>query len=264
MGASGSYVSFGMYPFEPLRPAWESLWAAVQRRVPSLPPAVRWDVQPEAAWADPRCAASQACGWPVATSLRGVVAVVGAFSLRLAAADGHRYRSVIAASAPGPLAERDLATTVAAASSDESLSGWISLRAAGEDPTGRWPGPVTWTGTHLDSLRAITGGDADVASVDAVSWAHICLLHPDVTEELHVIGRGPLVPSLPVIVPASASAADTAALAEAFMAAMADPLTTEARAELLFDGFVPLDDAEYDSLPSKLAGTLKSERSYWK
>ncbi len=119
MSDDGEYASLAMYPFEALRPAWERLWAGVADRVPWAPRSLRWSNSVQEHWADPSCTVAHACGWPIATGLHDR-AVVGAFALRLADADGHRYRSVLVSRGDG----RRLAVN-----SDDSLSGWISARA---------------------------------------------------------------------------------------------------------------------------------------
>ena len=99
------YASLAMYPFEPLQPAWERLWSAVHELAPWTPASLRWDGDAHDHWTDPDCLVAQACGWPVVTSLHGHVEVVGAFTLALDDGDGHRYRSVVMANRPVALAD---------------------------------------------------------------------------------------------------------------------------------------------------------------
>lgn len=237
-----------MYPFEPIRPAWEALWAAVHERARWTPATVVWADDVQARWRDPACVVGHACGWPVAGELRDRLHVVGAFSLALADADGHRYRSVIVADDERSLDARVLADTVAAASSDDSLSGWISLGVASTGAGTGWPGAIRWTGAHVDSVRAVRAGEADLASIDALSWEHISRCHPELVDGLHIIGRGPWVPSPPIVTPVSTPTARVEELRRAFTAAMADPSTAAARRELLLNGFVALDHTEYEPL----------------
>jgi ABC-type phosphate/phosphonate transport system substrate-binding protein len=235
------YASLAMYPFAPLRPAWEALWTAVQKRVSWAPPTLTWEGTVQDHWGDPACVVSHACGWPVATTLRSTVAVAGAFALALPEAEGHRYRSVIVAHRPGPLASFVGPQTTVAANSDDSLSGWVSLQAATVGVGRPWPGPVRWTGAHGASARAVRAGEADLASIDELTWAHFHRLLPDLVDGLHVIGRGPWIPS-PAIVTRDDRIEE---LRLAFAEAMADPATTTARATLLLAGFVELDDTDY-------------------
>ena len=193
------FASFGMYPVEPLRPAWEKLWAAVHARAPWTPAVLTWGGTVQDHCADPKCIVTHACGWPIATTLRETVTVVGAFSLALPEADGHRYRSVIVASRSGELSSFVTGEATVAANSDDSLSGWVSLRAATVGVHHPWPGRVQWTGAHVDSVRAVRAGDADLASIDELTWAHLRRLEPELVDGLHVVGRGPWVPSPAII-----------------------------------------------------------------
>lgn len=239
---SASFVSLTMYPFGALQPAWERLWAAVHELVPWMPSEIRWSGTVLDHSADSDCALVHACGWPVATVLRDRVTVVGAFILAHPGADGHRYRSaVISAYEDDHRAwSRD---TIAAVNSDDSLSGWISLSAAAG---GTWPGTVHHTGAHLQSVQAVVTGDAAVASIDATSWAHIDRLYPELTGRLHVVGHGPWVPSPPLVVPVGTPRPHIDELRRAWAVALAGPTTEKARRELLVEGFVPLDNADYD------------------
>ena len=242
------YASFAMYPFEPVRADWERLWSAVHERVPWTPASLRWDGAVHEHWFDPECAVAQACGWPVVTTLHGHVAVVGAFSLALGDAEGHRYRSVVLANQPRSLDEIVTAGSIAAATAPDSLSGWVSLLAAAVGPGGVWPGQVRWTGGHVESLRALRDGHAVVASVDELSLAFVRRHSPDLAAGLHEVGRGPWVPSLPVVVRAGTPARRIEQLRDAIVNALSERELGTVRDELFLDGFVALDDSAYQPL----------------
>ncbi len=242
-----SYACLAMYPFEPIRAAWDTLWAAVHRSAPWTPATLRWTDDVHATWTDPNCVVGQACGWPVAALLRDTVDVVGAFTLTVPGARGHRYRSVLVGRDGRSLEELAAAGAVAVANSADSLSGWISFLAA-VDASGAgtdWPGEVIWSGAHIESLRHLREGRADVACIDALSMTLIKRHYPELASGLHEIGEGPLVPSPPVIVPAATPGALVDSLRDAFTWAVADATMADARAELCIDGFVSLDNAEY-------------------
>jgi ABC-type phosphate/phosphonate transport system substrate-binding protein len=168
--------------------------------------------------------------------------VVGAFALALPEADGHRYRSVFIGHEPGSLGSLVGPESTVAANSEDSLSGWVSLQSATVGLGQPWPGPVRWTGAHVESARSVRAGEADLASIDELTWAYLRRLEPDLVGGLHVVGRGPWIPS-PAIVTRDDRVDE---LRRGFTEAMADPATRTARATLLLAGFVPLDDSEYD------------------
>ncbi len=237
-----------MYPFERLVPTWELLWSLVHRRAPWTPPALRWDGDPHDHWRDPRCLVAQACGWPAMTELHEDVTIAGAFMLALDDADGYRYRSVVVAKRPIDLADVAAGELTAAVNAIDSLSGWISLLAATVGAGNRWPGSVHWTGSHAESVRAVYDGDADIASVDAMTLAYLRRDQPADVARLIELGRGPWVPSLPIVVRRGDAAGRIDDLRAAISAALDDPAAAGVRAELLVEGFVALDEAAFEPI----------------
>jgi len=253
---TSSFAALPMYPFAGLRDAWDELYSAiaVSMRVsyPDTPLELDWEVDSHEGWRHPHLAVSQACGWPLITELHSTVRVLGAFEHRLDDAVSHLYRSVIVArSALVPNALKDRA----AINSTDSLSGCISLLAAFDIAPGHWPGEVVLTGSHLASIDAVRTGSADVASIDALSWAYQQRLDPHRLDGLVVVERGPLVPCLPLIVGVDADDAKVAAWRSAIGAAMSAPSLVGVRSLLLIEGFVPLELGDYQSALAPLAGT---------
>lgn len=239
-----------MYGFVPVRPHLDHLWSLVVRALPTLPRSLEWDVDLHAQWRDPALAISQTCGWPVVTELSdlvasGAVRVLGTFVPAIADADGHTYRSVLVARSREP---GSLAGVRAAVNSTASLSGWVSLIHAVHGAGATWQGDVLVTGSHAESMVAVRDGRADVASIDALTFALQCRWFPDVVAGLHVVGHGPRVPCLPIIAGPAASDISIDALRDALRAAVLDASSTAARDALLIRGFAPLDAADYAGL----------------
>lgn len=235
-----------MYDFPELRAAWDALYASAARRVDGAPDALSWDIGAHDSWLHPQLELGMACGWPLIKTLGEQVRVVGTFSY--AGTDGppHTYRSVIVTAtdltfeqiAAAPSAHR------AALNSTDSLSGNISLLSAfglGLE----WPGDVVFTGSHVASIEAVRSGAADVAAIDGMTWRYRQRQAPETLAGLKVIGHGPLVPCLPLIVPASAPAAQIESWRRAFAAAVREPGLGHSLDQLLIDGFVPLDASDY-------------------
>lgn len=235
-------ASLAMYPFAHLREAYQQLWDGVVARVSadlrSLPPQLTWTDDVAGLWASPDMLVAQTCGWPLVTALAGRVRVVGAFAYDVDGAQGAHYRSSIVATRPGDV--DDFIGATVAANNPDSLSGWVSLRHAVPGY-----GPVVWTGSHHQSLVALHEGRVELASIDAVSFAHIADSAPHLTEELHLVGRGPLVASLPLIAPLDLADTDVMALRDALADALGDPHLAHALRQLHICGFEPLDFADY-------------------
>ncbi len=69
---------------------------------------------------------------------------------------------------------------------------------------GRFFGEVVVTGAHRVSAWAVTTGEADVASIDEVTFAALARFEPEATRRLRVLDR-----SAPAATPAFVTAADT-------------------------------------------------------
>lgn len=247
-GAMG-IASLAMYPFESLRPAADDLWQAVRSSMPDLPPLAAWPGDPHADWVDPDLVVSQACGWPLVTWLAGIVRPVGTFRFRTPTWSGDHYRSVVIGREPvSPDAD-----AVAAVNSLDSLSGWVSLVDWATAPGGerRWPGRTLLTGSHQASVLAVRGGEADVASIDAVTAVH--LERAGLLDGLVVIGAGPLVPCLPLVCRADRDDAWVGRLRAALTGAA--ERTSPANAALMITGFSPLDAQAYAPLAALAPAT---------
>ena len=247
MTAPVSVASLAMYPLAPLRASTDDLWACVRRHLGWGPDVLEWSVLTPDIWHHPRLLVAQTCGWPLVTELAASVEVVGTFDYTVADAEHGTYRSVLVTRHDASFDElRRRPGIVAAVNGFDSLSGWISLQHA----WGGKPAAIE-TGGHLESVRALAAGTADVASIDAVSWALFGEHESDLVAALSVVGAGPRVPCLPLVA-GPPHAGDVAALREAFAAAVADPSVAAACRALLIRGFVPLQLADYVSLPSLL------------
>lgn len=234
-------AAFGMYPFEPLISAYDRYWSAVVRQAPWLPSSLDWTLTAHDHWEHANVAVTQTCGWPLVTRLAQRFQVVGTFAASIEEADGERYRSTILARKAEPLAAFVGATV--AVNDLHSLSGWVSLVSAfgGRPPGGN--GPIIVTGSHLESLRAVHDGRADLASIDSVTLAHVHRFRPDLVTDLVTIGHGPWVPALPIITGLQTTTEQMAGLREALARAVeSEP---EAATLLLIDRFVPLSLGDY-------------------
>lgn len=241
-----TFAMLGMYPFEHLRTHYHDLWSALRRHAvdDSLPVSLDWNRDLHASWTDPALVLGQTCGWPLVTALAGRVAVVGSFDVDVPCAAEGRYRSVLVARRPMSVSElKGMPDTVVAVNSFDSLSGWVSLCHA----WGGRPPHVLETGAHRDSLRAVAEGTAHLASIDAVSYEHIVDVAPAQASCVHVVGHGPVVPSLPLI--CSLERADTVpGLRAALAAVVADPDQSATMRALRIRGFVPFGLADYEPL----------------
>lgn len=235
-----------MYPFASVAWAWDSLWSAVHERALWTPSRLERSGDVHARWYDNDCIVNHVCGWPFAALHRNDMQLVGAVSLDLPDADGlGHYHSVLLSPHDRPLADLVNATSHAVANSADSLSGWLSLRAATVGARAQWPGTVTFTSAHHDSLRALAKREADIACIDSWSLAFIGAEEPGLLAGLHRVGVGPRIPTPAITARSSLGEALVTELRDAFADALESDETIDARRALHIAGFARLELDDY-------------------
>jgi ABC-type phosphate/phosphonate transport system substrate-binding protein len=235
-----------MYPFDSVAWAWDALWGGVHRRAPWTPSTLTRSGDVHAGWSDPDWIVTHVCGLPYAARHRDRLEVLGAFALSIPdATPDARYRSVLLSPHDRTVSELTSSETHAVANSADSLSGWASLLNATVGPTGVWPGSVTFTSAHYQSVRMLAEGQADLAAIDAWSLALIRQEQPDLLDRLFQVGHGPLVPTPAITARATLGDERIKELREAFADALAEPELDEAKSALHITGFVRLTLSDY-------------------
>jgi ABC-type phosphate/phosphonate transport system substrate-binding protein len=235
-------VALAMYPFAHLRDSYDQLWQGIRRRLAEAPDELDREVDLYESWRRDDLLLGQTCGWPLVTTLSQLT-VVGAFDVAAPFASLGRYRSVLVGSRAQSPAELLAMSGTAAVNGLESLSGWISLCAA----CGTRPERVLVTGSHGESLRAVAEGRAQLASIDALSFEFLLESNRPMASLVHIVGHGPSVPSLPLVVgPVWAHRRDE--LRAAIDGAVGEPGLADVCARLRIRGFVRLDRIDYETL----------------
>ena len=236
-------AELGFYPFDDIAWAYDKLWIATADRCTWLPRKLTRNTDPTKLWRSENQFVSQSCGWPLVTQLGETVRVVGAFRQTTPESAGHFYRSVVVGRVDGT--PFDFQGSVAAVNELESLSGWISLIAAIHGPQETWRGDFKVSGSHAKSVRMLNRGEADIASIDSVTLAHLRRIDPQAINSLFVICNGPLVPCLPIITHRSVSDSQISELRQALSESTRDPSIAAATSALFISGFDALDLEDY-------------------
>jgi ABC-type phosphate/phosphonate transport system substrate-binding protein len=248
-----------MYDLPELQGANDALWAAIAARLHAhnvfgVPDQLIRDRSPEALWTDPDLLLAQACGFPLATRLEGRVRVVATPRYRARGCEGADYRSAVVVRT-GSLTSSldDLRASRCAVNDLASNSGMNLLRAEIAPLAGGKPffKSVILTGSHLASVEAVAGDEADVAAIDCVTWAHLQRWRPSLTARLRVLTWTVRNPGLPLITSLGTSPSQLAALRAVLDEVAADPTLREVRRTLLLDGF-SLVPAEHYRAPLRL------------
>ena len=242
-----------MYDFTWTAEANDSLWAAIAARLDEAgieaPKTLTRGGDLDALWRNPRLVFGQTCGYPYMTRLKDAVVMIAAPTYAFPGCEEASHRSFIIRRASDPrraLAEFRGAT--AGLNAHDSNTGMNLFRAAIAPIAGGAPffRAVVVTGSHDATLTAVAGGQADLASIDCVSYALLARGRPELIERVAVVAESSLSPSLPFIAAAGIGASTIAVVREALLAALADPNLAEARAALGVRSARPASEADYD------------------
>jgi len=253
-----SVAALPMYDFAELRWATDALWAAIAARVPGAPAHLERARDLHDIWTDPDLLLAQTCGYPFVTSLAGKVALVATPRYRAEGCHGFLYRSALVVRAgDGAACLAHLRGRRCAVNSAHSQSGMNALRAEIAKLAGP-PGPffadVAITGGHAASVSAVACGDADVAAIDCVTWAHLQRFRPDATRRLRVLGWTASSPGLPLVTSISTDARMIRTLVQALNEVAVDPGLAGVRCELLLDGFDVTPAGAYQAILPAASG----------
>jgi ABC-type phosphate/phosphonate transport system substrate-binding protein len=192
---------------------------------------------------------SQTCGFPLGGYVPGEV--VGTLVHAGVGTSPGRYRSVVVARAGSSGGTRPLR---AAVNDVWSLSGWVSLLAVA-DELGPFADDPLITGSHRASVVAVRTGAAEIASLDAVTYALLARHARHELGGIEVVGEGPDVPELPLV---TSRAALVEPLRESLAATMSSTELAPHLERLLVTGFIPRERGDYAEVAA-LAGRVLGE-----
>ncbi len=230
-----------MYDRPELRSDTDALWAALRdalrARGIDAPDALTRDRDPWEVWQSPDLIFAQTCGLPFRARLHATVTLVATPDFALPGCPPGHYNSVIIArDAAVPAHPRLAVNDTLSQSGWAALHGWLTAQAI-------LPGPVTLTGAHAASARAVTDGSADLAAIDAQTWRQ--LTRAGAADPALEIARTDPTPALPYI---TAAANDPAPIRAALSDALA-ALPESTRAALDLHGIVQIDADTYRAVP---------------
>lgn len=236
-------ASLGMYDMPALRPATDRFWTLIRDKAGFGPEALTRERDLWEIWLAPDLVLAQTCGLPYRTRLHGRVALVGTPDFGLPGCPPGHYNSVLIGRAGGTDRLEDAAAGVFAFNDGLSQSGWAGpMHHLAE--LGLAPARVLETGSHAASLRAVAEGRADLAGIDAFSFA--LLAEAGLAEGVREIARTEPVPGLPYI---TATGHDAGAMAAAVSSAIG-ALAAEDRRALHLRGLVSIPADAYLALPT--------------
>lgn len=249
-------AALAMYDLPELRWANDALWAAIAGRLEAaglddVPRTLDRDAPLDEVWTDQGLLLAQTCGYPFITRLRGRVRLVATPRYRAAGCRGPFHSSAVIVRAEDRAQTLGDVRGARLALNDESSGSGMNLLRSAVAPlaAGRpFFGSVIVTGSHLASICAVGDGEADLAAIDAVTWALVARSRPDLTRGLRALAWTSESPGLPLITAGHTDDATLAALQDALDDVAADPGLAEVRQALLLDGFSRLRGPHYHAV----------------
>lgn len=238
-----------MYDWPLAAAAHDRLWCGIRDRLRAAghpaPEALSRDIGLWEAWESADMVLSQTCGMPYRTRLHGQVNLVGTPDYGLPDAPPGYYYSNFVVRVDDSDDLHDYFDRTLAINGQDSQSGWAAPQnhAAG---LGRRFVKTLHTGAHRESARAVAGGRAALAAVDAVTWRHFLRHFPDEARQLKVIAHTAPTPGLPCI---TARARPPAPIGQAIAGAIAD-LSPADRDVLGLRSLVQIAAADYLAVPT--------------
>jgi ABC-type phosphate/phosphonate transport system substrate-binding protein len=240
-----------MYDFPELRAAHGAFWKALSERLISagmsdVPRQLTHNLRHLDVWRHPSLLFGQGCEYPLAKSFADCVRLVATPCYSAPGCEGATYRSAIVVRA------RDPGRTLAqfrgrrcAINEMDSNSGMNLLRAAVAPLSGgkRFFESVVVSGSHRRSAQMVAAGDADVAALDCVTFAHIQRLYPEEISTLRILCWTPATPSLPFITARNSGESTVRILRSALADLFAENDAVSARQLLFLDGIDLQPDA---------------------
>lgn len=243
---SRGVASLAMYDHPAQRAANDRIWAELSRRLRArgiAAPAMLDRTRPvETIWRDPALLLAQACGYPLVSQPDLALRVVGVPVYAAPDCSDGAHVSYLVTRAGNPqdrLAEYRGGR--AAINARHSNSGYNLLRAtiAPLAVDGRFFGAVIETGSHRASLAALAERRADLAAIDAVTYAAVQRFEPAVTARLRVLAKTAKSPALPFVTARATPLETVAALRIALAEIIADPSLADARDALFLADIRP-------------------------
>lgn len=251
-----AHASLPMYDWPEVQGANDRLWAAMRDSLRGhgfdAPESLTRVEDYRALWTDGGLFLSQTCGLPLVTLLGRKVMVVGTPAYDIDCGGGSYYSVLVVRTEEGARGIADFSGSRYAFNDPLSQSGYSAFHhamlKAGRRP-GSW-GEAVQTGSHRNSIKAVSEGRADIAAIDAVTW-ELAKRHEKAALDLRVLARTAPTPGLPVITsPRKPAELDRMhiAISEAYAG-----LDDAVRDALFITGFAPTGFPDYNLVASRWA-----------
>lgn len=249
-------ASLPMYNLPEMRSVNAQFWTALrallaEAGLSDLPETLSFDGPPVPDRIGPEVLFSQTCGYPLQTIFADQAVLLGAPSYDFPFCDGPIHCGLFIVPA-GSQAETlsDIAGGVFLLNNRHSNTGMnLPRRALAEHARGHpYFSQVIETGSHPGNLDRIARGEADVTSVDCVTYGFWRRYRPEMAEQVRVLARTPPSPAIPFVTSVATPPVNVAMLRDALRRIARDPLYAAIRSGLAIGDIVDVPEARYREL----------------
>lgn len=249
-------ASFPMYDFEEVHGAHDVLWKSLARRleragVEGVPAALDRARGTHELWTDPGLLLSQCCGADLVGRYADELTLLATPRYGAPGCEGCLYSSVVLVAADSPATElEDLRDAACVVNSHESHSGTNALREllAPLNRQGRFFSRIVVSGSHPGSIAVLAKGEADLASIDCVTYALVDRYRPSVLEGTRRLCYSARAPGIPFVTRAESSEDLIRKLRCALLEAFEEPEVRAAGAAMFIEGVEVLPLSAYERI----------------
>jgi len=190
-------------------------------------------------------ALGQICGLSYGRSLRNRLSYLASFIIDERSVQPGYYHSVIMTARPMTLAaiQTEHPNLAAAINEPDSFSGRFALYLAiVPDITAPPFKTEIFTGSHLETVRAIAAGKAEIGGIDCLSWLMIQRAYPELVPKIFIAGHSAPMPAPPLIASASLDHTTLELVQEALTSAFKNPELAQQMYNIGITGITMLDE----------------------
>ncbi len=238
-----------MYRRPELDGVHERYWSLIRANLAAAgidsPESLSQDAEEFEVWRSPDLVLSQTCGMPYRLWLHGEVAIVGTPDFGIDDCAPGYYNSPFMVRTDDERAMLDEFSNARFAYNQTFSQSGFAAPYNHLTKRGWWFDDLLHTGQHLESARAVAGGHADIAALDAVSW-RLMQQHEEFAAALRVLEWTEPTPGLPLV---TALGNDVDAIFEAVQRSIGD-LCDDDRTALGLAGLVRIPAEAYLAIPN--------------
>ena len=199
-------------------------------------------------WSNRALLIGQTCGYPFIKGLCGAARYVATPCYTTPYSAGPDHKSLIIVHRDSMIETlSDARGKVCAINMADSNTGMnlLRLEIAKLKPTGTFFARVYETLAHRKSMSAVATGEADLAAIDCVTFAHMDAIEPELTAELLILATTEQTPNLPFITSGDTDDQTLHILRTSLARVVTDPAHRAIMSRLMVQDIAVLDIAAY-------------------